>query len=154
MVREDTIRSLVGDIMKERQLFLVEVSLKTPGRIALYLDSLKGVTIDDCAAVSRKIESWLNSNGEDYEIEVSSPGPERSLLLPEQFVKHTGRKVDVLKKDGIRLQGLLKHFVEGVAGIETEQLVRDEKTGKRKKIATMMEISLDQIKRARIIISH
>ena len=153
MIQAEAIRSLTSDILKERQLFLVEVVVNTPGKVTVYLDSMKGVTVDDCAAVSRLIETWMNAEGEDCELEVSSPGLQRSLLLPVQYEKHIGRKVDVLRKDGIRVQGMLRSYSEGVAAIETEKMVRESKKGKRKRVTELKEIEVDQIIKAKIIIS-
>jgi ribosome maturation factor RimP len=57
------------------------------------------VTVDDCAAVSRALESWLDASGiggGKYILEVSSPGLDRPLRRIEEWRRFTGRKVDVL----------------------------------------------------------
>ncbi len=58
-----------------------------------------GVTVDECAAVSRALEPWLDGlaiGGGRYMLEVSSPGLERPLLGPEDWRRFLGRPVDVL----------------------------------------------------------
>ena len=42
---------------------------------------MKGVTLDECMAVSRFLESKLDRNKEDFELEVSSPGLDKPLKL-------------------------------------------------------------------------
>ena len=43
----------------------------------------RGVTVEDCAQISRKLEPWLDSHeslSERYVLEVSSPGVDRPLI--------------------------------------------------------------------------
>jgi ribosome maturation factor RimP len=56
------------------------------------------VTVDDCATVSRALESWLDSGGGPslgprYVLEVSSPGLERPLRWHRHWVRFVGRDV-------------------------------------------------------------
>lgn len=63
----------------------------------------QGVTIADCATVSRALEAWLDGAGlvgSDYVLEVSSPGIERPVRWPEHWQRFVGRDVRV------RLPGL------------------------------------------------
>lgn len=55
-----------------------------------------GVTVDDCARVSRALEPWLEGRAgmpERYVLEVSSPGLDRPLLRARDFERFAGRKV-------------------------------------------------------------
>ncbi len=57
------------------------------------------VTVDDCAAVSRALEAWLDearyADGR-YILEVSSPGMDRPLRRLADWRRFQGRTVDVL----------------------------------------------------------
>ncbi len=58
-----------------------------------------GVTVDECAGVSRALEAWLDGlaiGSGRYMLEVSSPGLERPLLRPEDWQRFLGRPVEVL----------------------------------------------------------
>ena len=58
----------------------------------------QGVTADDCAAISRSLERFLESSamvGRRYVLEVSSPGFERPLRWPEQWRRFVGRQARV-----------------------------------------------------------
>lgn len=60
------------------------------------------VTIDDCATVSRHLETWLDASGalgERYVLEVSSPGMERPLRRPAHWARFVGRDVRVRLPD-------------------------------------------------------
>lgn len=81
----------------------------------------RGVTVEDCARVSRALEEWLDEHPElpeRYTLEVSSPGVERPLHRRRDFERFAGQEV-VVKLDrppegqrSARLEGTL----EGVAG--------------------------------------
>ncbi len=56
----------------------------------------RGVTVHDCAAVSRALEAWLDADGvlgARYVLEVSSPGLERPLRWPQHWARFVGRDV-------------------------------------------------------------
>ena len=60
------------------------------------LDQVGGITIDDCARMSRELEDMLD--GEDvvhfpYVLEVSSPGVDRPLVKEKDFQRFAGNKV-------------------------------------------------------------
>lgn len=55
-----------------------------------------GVTVDDCATVSRALESWLDEAGlfgPRYILEVSSPGIERPVRWREHWARFVGQDV-------------------------------------------------------------
>ncbi len=58
----------------------------------------QGVTADDCAAISRSLERFLETRamvGPRYVLEVSSPGFERPLRWPEHWRRFVGREARV-----------------------------------------------------------
>lgn len=79
-----------------------------------------GVTVDDCAEVSRALEPWLDAHEgvpPRYVLEVSSPGVERPLVRGRDFRRFRGERVavkghDVLAGRARRLEGELVGFEE------------------------------------------
>jgi len=114
---------------------------------------MKGVTLDECMAVSRFLESRFDRNIEDFELEVSSPGLDRPLKLPVQFEKNIGRLLDVVKTDGIRLTGKLLGINADIIELETEVTVKDSKTGRKKKELKQIAVEFEKIKTAKVVIS-
>ncbi len=58
--------------------------------------SARGVTVGECATVSRALEAWLDADGplgNRYILEVSSPGLERPLRWPRHWAQFVGRDV-------------------------------------------------------------
>lgn len=112
MISTKQISSVVEEGIKDTDIFLVEAEVSTGNHIRVYIDSPGGVTIEECANVSRIIESGLNREIEDYELEVSSPGLNAPLKVLRQYLKNIDRKVEVIKKDGIKFSGKLIHTDE------------------------------------------
>ena len=76
---------------------LVDVQASNGGRLLrLFIDKPGGVTLDDCAAISRHLTRVLAVEGIDYErLEVSSPGLDRPLRKPADFARFAGQKAEV-----------------------------------------------------------
>ena len=153
MISTVRIREFLEEKLAQRNLFLVEVSVRPGNVITVYIDSMEGVTLEACMEVSRFLESKLDRNIEDYELEVSSPGADRSLKLPVQFEKNTGRVLDIVKNDGKRVSGKLLGLAGDIVRLETQRTVRDSNTHKKITEVVIQEIRQDEIKTAKIVIS-
>lgn len=87
-----------------------------------------GVSIEDCIKVSRALSVNLDVEdiiGHAYTLEVSSPGLDRLLRGPDDFISHLGRKVKIVtvkaigKGNQTTFQGTLVNFDDGIATIQT-----------------------------------
>ena len=66
--------------------------------VRAYVDTKQGITLDECARLSRLLEAELERTGavpERYVLEVSSPGIERPLTRRSHFKRFVGQDVDV-----------------------------------------------------------
>ena len=75
-----------------------------------------GVTVDDCALVSRALEQWLDEAGilgARYILEVSSPGIERPVRWREHWVRFIGKKVTVRLAGRGRVRATIVSVPEG-----------------------------------------
>jgi ribosome maturation factor RimP len=66
------------------------------GLLRLYIDSPDGISVDDCARVSRAVSEALDAADpiqNEYTLEVSSPGLDRVLRTPEHFARFAGERV-------------------------------------------------------------
>lgn len=66
--------------------------------LRVYIDGPQGVTVDNCAAVSRQLSAMLDV--EDpipgrYTLEVSSPGLDRPLVTPADYRRFQGAMIKV-----------------------------------------------------------
>lgn len=63
-----------------------------------YIDKEGGITIDDCEAVSRRLDKLLDEENfitDPYILEVSSPGLGRQLKKEKDFIREQGKSVDI-----------------------------------------------------------
>ena len=76
---------------------LVDVQASNGGRtLRVFIDKPGGVTVDDCAAVSRQLTRVLPVEGVDFErLEVSSPGLDRPLRKLAHFARFAGQRAEV-----------------------------------------------------------
>jgi len=94
---EETAKSAV----EAREAYLVGVSSRKEGArriIQVFADTDTGITIAQCAEISRELGSALdaiNAVEGPYDLEVSSPGIDRPLKLLRQYKKNVGRKYRV-----------------------------------------------------------
>ena len=106
---------------------LVDARASGGGRhLSIFIDRPGGITVDHCADVSRHLARVFEVEGIDYDrLEVSSPGLDRPLRKPADFVRFAGSKVDVRMRTPDasgrrRFTGLLRGAQDGVATLEVE----------------------------------
>ncbi|MBI4421758.1 MAG: ribosome maturation factor RimP [Gemmatimonadetes bacterium] len=76
----------------------------------------RGITVEECAQVSRALESWLDQAGilgPRYILEVSSPGIERPLRWREHWARFVGREVNVRLAGRGRVRATIVDVPEG-----------------------------------------
>jgi ribosome maturation factor RimP len=76
---------------------LVDVQASNGGRmLRLFIDKPGGITVEDCATVSRHLTRVFAVEGVDYErLEVSSPGLDRPLRKRSDFARFAGHRAEV-----------------------------------------------------------
>ncbi len=147
MITKDHIRKLAQEHIAGTGIFLVDVRLSSTGRITVLIDRPDGVTIDDCAMLSRQISNDLGEEGGDFELNVSSPGLDMPLLVPEQFRKNEGRMVEVITHEGDRLKGVMMNVTHGGFDLKSETRIKKEVT------ETVRSFNLEDVKSVKVIIS-
>ena len=148
----DEIRRLVQENLSSDK-FVVEVLIsgkKIPKRVMIIVDGDQGVTIDDCADLSRALSKDFDERayfGEDnYLLEVSTPGLDHPLKLKRQYFKNAGRNVKVVGKSSTN-EGKLKEVTE-------DKIVLLQETGSGKKKETKeIEIPFTEIEKTFVMVS-
>ena len=134
MIDRQKVVELANEWLADKEYFLVDVIITKDDKITVEIDHAEGVWIEDCAELSRHIESGLSRDSEDYELEVGSAGLGQPFKVVQQYKNHIGLEVEVLGKDGKKYKGILKEVVdedfvisftkkEKVEGIKRPQLV-------------------------------
>lgn len=151
MTDKSQILNIVEEYAQQHGLFVVDVLLKKGNRIVVYIDSMQGVHIEQCVDLSRHIESFMNRDEEDFELEVSSPGLDHPLMHPLQYEKNIGKQVSVLTDEGTKLTGKLLAYDGHSLTLEAEKKIRE---GKKKHTETVQEnILMQDIRQTKVIVT-
>ena len=120
-------------LAEEPEYFLVSARIKPTNNLKIFLDGDAGITIEKCVQVNRKLyklieEAAIYPEGE-FSLEVSSPGLEEPLKMHRQYIKNTGREIEVLFADDTRKEGKLLAVTEN-------DILLEHTEGKGKKAVT------------------
>lgn len=152
MIAKANIEKLVKEKLDD-EMFIVDISVSTNNVIHVYVDGFEGMPIEKCIEISRHVEHSLDREEEDFALEVSSPGLSEGFKVREQFIKYTGRPVEVVSEEGEKLEGTLK--VADDEGIVLETSKREKVEGHKKKqlIVRDHKFKYNEIKSAKAVIS-
>ncbi len=153
MIDKNIVKEIIGEWLKDKEYFLVDVEVSPDDKIVVEIDHADGVWIEDCVELSKFIESRLDREEEDYELEVGSAGLGQPFKVPQQYINFIGRDVEVLDADGKKTRGVLKS-VEGEDFVVT---VREKVKVEGKKRPVMMDVDhqfqMNKVKYTKYLIS-
>lgn len=128
--RLDDVRVAIEPLLAPLDIELVDVELVGSGRastLRITVDREGGVDLDAIAAATDAISPALDLLDPimgSYALEVSSPGIERPLRKPEDFVRHVGSKVSV--KTHAQADGARRHHGVILASDDASFTMEDE----------------------------
>lgn len=146
MILKEEIIKLVESYLTDTDHYLVDVKVTTDNRISVEVDSFKGVSIDFCVDLNRYIESKLDREVEDYELEVSSAGLTEPFKVLKQYEKNIGNEVEVMTKDGKKLTGILEGLKDKGIVLQVEKQVKPEGAKRKITVTENMHIHFENIK--------
>jgi ribosome maturation factor RimP len=91
--------------------------------LRIYIDGPNGITVDDCALVSRQVSAVLDVEDpiqSEYTLEVSSPGLDRPLFKLDQYARYAGEKVMIRLRVPFERR---RNFSGTLIGVEGEDVV-------------------------------
>jgi ribosome maturation factor RimP len=122
---------------------LVDVERISRGRLLrVFIDKPGGISVDDCVTVSNHLGRLFAVENIDYDrLEVSSPGLDRPLKKPSDFIRFLGESVKLKLRVALQGQrnfvGILREVNEGVLKLEVD--------GK------MLDLELRNLEKARLV---
>jgi len=139
---------LASGFLNNTDRFVIDVKIKPGDKITVYIDGDTPVTIDDCVALSRHIESQFDRDVEDFELSVTSYGADKPLENHRQYKKHIGRELEVHTTDDVQIIGKL-------TGVDKDKIIIQPGKGKKKKelVVEPMEIRFDEIEKANVVLA-
>lgn len=153
MILKERVEQIIEDyIATVSDIFLVEVSVQPGNRIVVMIDSDARIDLDCCIALSRHIESKLDREEQDFELEVGSVGITSAIRMERQWRKHLGREVEILLNTGVKEKGIVQDVMpEGIVFAVVRRVLMEGK--KRKQDVTEeLRIAFVDIKIAKPVI--
>lgn len=150
---KEKVQQLVQEALDENPaLFLINLDIQGANEIKVTIDGDLGVTVQDCIAVSRKVEHNLDREEEDFSIEVMSVGATTPLELPRQYKKNIGRTLEVKTIQGETIEGRLETSTE--EGVTLAWKAREPKPVGKGKVTVQKTATLpfEDIVKAKVVI--
>jgi len=148
----EEIKRIITRKLADPSQFLVDVIVKGhkgPKKILIIIDGDKGVTIDDCANLSREISKDFDDVQlfeDSYMLEVSTPGLDQPLRLVRQYYKNIGRRIKVVTQ---------QQAIEGkLIGVEEERIKLEQEigAGKQREIK-IVDLPFSEIDKTFVLVS-
>lgn len=138
------------------ELYDIEITGTGKGRVLqIFIDKTDGILIEDCSNVSKALNEFLDTEdiipGDEYSLEVSSPGLERRLKTDLHFEKVVGKKIAVQLSQNLGSLGVaeisiqpMKKFEDILVGVEPGYILFNLKN-------EIVKIPLNVIEKAKLV---
>ena len=129
--REQKIEALLEPTVEALGFELWGLEYLSQGRhtiLRLYIDAEEGVTVDNCAEVSRHVSSVLDVEDPisgEYTLEVSSPGVDRMLFHLDQYPTYVGEWIELRLRRPFEGRRKFKGTLKGIEGEDVVVQVDD-----------------------------
>ena len=149
MVSTESIRELAEPVLACAGLELWDVEIARDV-VLIMVDRPGGIDLDALTAASSALSPMFDTHPEvvpegRYQLEISSPGVERSLRTPDQYRRYVGTEITVKTSGPVegarRHRGRLLEVGDGCIALEPEDAP-----------GTRLELRYDQIDRARTVL--
>ncbi len=124
------IKELLEPLLYEKNLELFDIEFKAiggKGILRVFIDKEQGVTVNDCAQISRELGRLLEVHDVipgSYTLEISSPGLTRALKKPSDYLRYKGKTVKIKTLEDIEdrrvFKGKLLDFVDETVSLQTD----------------------------------
>lgn len=142
MIDKQKLTECVEKAIEGTDMFLVDLRISKDNSIVVELDSIGGMDIDECAAVTRKIESEFDRDVEDYELEVGSAGLTSPFRVKQQYIKNIGNPVEILTKEGKKLHGTLTAVADDFSTFTVEVEEKVKEPGKKRPVLVKTPVTI------------
>lgn len=153
MITKELIGSLIDEKLTGDGVFLVESKVSPANKIYLEIDSLSGVPITYCITISKFIESQLDRDEEDFELEVSTSSISAPFKVLNHYKKNLNRDVEVVKADNKKVTGLLTEVNDDSFTIETESMQKIEGKKKKQLVEETVTLTYDEVRSTTLVLN-
>ncbi len=140
MINKDIVNNIVEGFIANTNYFLVETTIGTTNQIKVLIDSFENVSLDFCVQLTKEIESKLDRDVEDYELEVSSAGITSFFKVEKQYQKNIGNNVELFTTESKKIVGKLLDYNK--ENIEIEIETKEKPEGAKRKILVKKQFTI------------
>ena len=152
MITQKQIQQLVEESLQGSDSFIVDIGVKPGNKIIVYIDNDNGIAIDECVKVSKHIESSLDRETEDFELQVSSPGIDQPFKILRQYLKCIDKQIQIVTIEGRKVFGkLISADQQGIV-VEEKHQQRVESGKARKQIINNLHLTFNKIKETKSVL--
>jgi len=137
------LNDLIEQVVTGLGFELVTVEGSPRGRLLrVFIDIVRGVTVDDCEAVSNQLTRVFEVENVDFDrLEVSSPGLDRPLVKPADFERFAGTDIRLRTRVPVDNQ---RNFTGVLRGMRDSAVVIDTEKGE-------LLVAFDDVEKARLV---
>jgi ribosome maturation factor RimP len=165
----EQVRAIAERVAASYGLEVFDLELRGGGKartLRIFLDrsgsgeANAGVTLEDCANVSREMSTILDVEeavgGGSYTLEVSSPGLDRKLFREADYVRFVGSRIKLMTYEPVNgnrhFEGRLQTFADGKLLLDTTPVSKNKKKAKKQPEApSEVEIAFGNIEKANLV---
>ena len=151
-LQEDNIKAFLMPLLEAEGCFLVDLKQLPGNRVRVFIDKDSGITISTCAGFNRRLRSYFEEEGilgDNYSLEVSSPGLNQPFKVHRQYVKNIGKQLEVVLGNGSRKEGKL-------VNVNSDNIILEAETTKGDKNGTPVstfQIQFAEINKTTVVIT-
>lgn len=152
MIERNKITDIVNAKLDGSKYYLVDVQVTKTNEINVEIDADEGVDIDFCVELSRFVESQLDREVEDFELNVGSAGLTTPFKIKRQYEKNLGNQIEVLAADGRKHRGELVAVDEESFRVDEKVMEKRDGDKRKKEYVNTCEYRYDEVKRVTCLI--
>lgn len=146
MIQKEVVKAIIEEYLADKDYELIELKISAANEITVEIDSYNGVSIDFCAELNNHIQSRLDRELEDYELEVGSVSLTSPFKTKMQYEKNIGKPVEVLAKDGKKYRGELVEVNDDSFLVDTEVMEAVEGKKRKQKVIKSLLFKYEDVK--------
>jgi ribosome maturation factor RimP len=146
MISASSIAQVVETFIAGSDLFLVEVTVSPLNEVEVVVDKPAGLTVEDCADVSRAVEGAFDRDKEDYALTVASPGLGEPLKVLPQYQKAVGKEVEIQLKSGAKFSATLTGATGEKIAVEYTQMEAVEGKKRKQPVTRAQALEYSEVK--------
>ncbi|MBQ8423830.1 MAG: ribosome assembly cofactor RimP [Coprobacter sp.] len=152
MIDQNIVQQIAEEGIADSDMFIVDITVTPDNRIVVEIDNDGGIDIESCTRLHRFIESRLDRDAEDYELEVGSAGITAPFKVLRQYIKNIGNEVEVLTRAGQKLYGVLKSADEEQFVVTITKKVKPEGAKRKIEVEEDLTFTYNEIKYTKYLI--